>query len=141
MIRYFERKKARKELCLIQRELVFYEPFYQLIATYESWFVEISNDIKSTAIDMIDEGFIIEALSKITLQLLTLKQVISECKGRVGTRFFEEYIDLIMKMTASGNKAHFLNIMFFYAEIFSGSKRYITLKEKEAELENFIGKF
>ncbi|MNC73786.1 hypothetical protein D3C75_1250450 [compost metagenome] len=52
------------------------------------------------------------------------------------TNFFEEYIDLIMKMTAGGDKAHFLNIVFFYSEVFTGSKRYIALKEKEAELCN-----
>ncbi|MEC0090599.1 hypothetical protein [Paenibacillus macquariensis] len=136
-LKYFQRKKAQKQIKLIQEELVFYEPFYQSITQDDNWFIDNWNYLQSITkehdgTDGLEEKYLLGLFLELRNQLTELTRIVDNYRGNIDISFFKDYIDQINKrITTKDNKEEIMIMMFFYSEMYEGAKRYERLKGKE----------
>lgn len=138
-INYLKRKKRQKKLLLIQEELVFIEPFYQLISQYETWFLENRNFLKRNSYeqkgkDWIRGEYISKLFLELTNQLTEMKRIVDNYKGNIDIAFFKDYIDEIDVSITNDDKSRIMHLMFCYSEILERSKSHEKLKKEEEAL-------
>ncbi|QSF44298.1 hypothetical protein [Paenibacillus tianjinensis] len=140
MIKYIRRRIARKELIKLRDELTFYEPLYPLIGPFHLWFTEKWNYIwsKQTNRYEIEPEFFAEIYSVIPGQLTVFKQAIADYGQKVDTSYIKDKIVIMEKMLADGDSERILTLMFLYLQIFERAERYLHLKKREAELNEYI---
>lgn len=140
MINYIRRRIARKELLKLRDELTFYEPLYPLIAPFHLWLMEKLNYIwsKPTNRYEIEAEFFAEVHREIPGQLAVFKQAIADYGQIVDTSYFKDKIAIMEKMLADGDSERILTLMFLYLQIFERAERYLHLKKREAELNEYI---
>ncbi len=140
MIKYIRRRIARKELVKLRDELTFYEPLYPLIDPFHLWFTEKWNYIwsKQTNRYDIEAEFFAEIYTEIPGQLVVFKQAIADYGQLVDTSYFRDKIVIMEKMLADGDSERILTLMFLYLQIFERAERYLHLKKREAELNEYI---
>ncbi|MNC56202.1 hypothetical protein D3C75_1057830 [compost metagenome] len=140
MIKNIRRRIARKELIKLRDELTFYEPLYPLIGPFHLWLMEKLNYLwsKPTNRYEIEAEFYAEVHREIPGQLAVFKHAIAEYGKLVDTSYFEDKIAIIEKMLADGDAARMLTLMFLYMQLFERAERYLHLKKREAELNEYI---
>lgn len=129
--RYIKRKKARRELLELQRDLIFYEPLYSAVHPYHEWFkvqwelLRARSEMKLQA----DPDLYREIISHIPLQLTVFRQTIRDYGENVDTSYFEATIEYIEHLLQSGDEKYHYMIIFDHMQIFERAEYYLYLKK------------
>ncbi|MBY0012503.1 hypothetical protein [Paenibacillus typhae] len=125
----------------LQKDLLFYEPLYSAVHPFHEWFKEKWELLRAGSKMKLqtDSGLYREMILQIPLHLTAFKQAIRDYGEEADTSFFEETIEYIEHLLATGDEKHHFMILFDHMQIFERAEFYLYLKKREAELQTLLG--